>query len=140
MSTPEQIEPIVGFGNMQAQRATATAIGEVFFPVSAEGKVDNGFPKRGSDFFVFQEAVPAQRDANPPPNGKLILQFLVSSERLDEMLGDLTEQFGKIAKERGLVAARWWYWWQVASSSVNFVLTLVRGAKVIWDLFNDPAS
>jgi predicted permease len=59
---------------------------------------------------------------NPPRAAERVLEALVDGRDREYVLGDLAEQYGRVAERRGERSARWWYWRQV----VGAVLPSVR--------------
>jgi hypothetical protein len=56
------------------------------------------------------------RHSRPPVDAKYFLQFLMTHDNCEAILGDLQEQYEAIYSKGGLIQANLWYWTQVIRS------------------------
>lgn len=56
----------------------------------------------------------------PPARAERWLSRILPSHLTDALVGDLTETFAELVKERGLAAARRWYWREALRATVAF--------------------
>jgi len=59
---------------------------------------------------------------DPPSFAEKILLFLTPSGKVEFVIGDLREEYSKIAEIRGVAYARSWYWGQVSRSAVPLLI------------------
>ncbi|MBD3414565.1 MAG: hypothetical protein GF421_09065, partial [Candidatus Aminicenantes bacterium] len=57
----------------------------------------------------------------PPRLGKFFLLILMNYKHPHCIVGDLEEQFHELAKDRGILRARLWYWRQVISAVPTYM-------------------
>ena len=69
----------------------------------------------------------------PPELAKKLLCILVRSGNRGCLLGDLEENYSIIVKQRGLLFAFFWYWYQTLIPVPNFILTNFRWSLTMFN-------
>jgi hypothetical protein len=73
---------------------------------------------------------------SPPIPAEKLLSYLLSPERLEEVLGDFEERFRFLVHRHGAAHARRWYRWQVGKIAIRGPISaLVRMAIRVWLTF-----
>jgi hypothetical protein len=70
--------------------------------------------------------------ALPPSWGETLLAFLVSTDRLEEALGDLEQTFATLCSRRGKAHAKRVYYWHVVGIAVRSVTSGLLQAALTW--------
>lgn len=72
----------------------------------------------------------------PPKHGERVLLMLLSKDERENMIGDLAEEFAKIADKHGARFAKVWYWRQVVESTWPLLKRALRWGLLAyaWDL------
>jgi hypothetical protein len=78
--------------------------------------------------------VEGEAQTHVPEFGASILAFVCSPDRLEAVLGDLEENFHRIALKRGVSAARRWYYYQIVRSVLAFSFGLLRTGLAITEI------
>lgn len=63
----------------------------------------------------------SRRDFDPPRSAEWLIVLFADSDEAHLMLGDLSEEFFRLASQSGRVAARQWYWRQTLKSLPHLV-------------------
>jgi len=61
------------------------------------------------------------KNNKPPAVAKMVLKLMLNHSHPETMIGDFEESFNEIARNRGLLRAKIWYWFQIVLTFLPFM-------------------